>query len=183
MADDEGVLTDLDNNDAMPKGPTPNGEDTQPQVGFLSQYIKDLSVENPNAPKSYQLSEQPAIDVQFNIAAEKVSDDVTEVSLKAVLTAKAGETTQYIIDLTYAGLIGIRNLSEDQAHAFTFAEAPRILFPFVRRVVADAVRDAGYPPMMLEPIDFNALYVQQMQQRQAEAGAGEGGDTPPTPQF
>lgn len=168
MADEEGVLTDLDNNDAMP-----NGADNQPQVGFLSQYVKDLSVENPNSPKSYQLTEQPAIDVQFNIAAEKVGDGVTEVSLKAVLTAKAGDTTLYIVDLTYSGLIGIRNLSEDQAHAFTFAEAPRILFPFVRRVVADAVRDAGYPPMMLEPIDFNALYVQQMQQRQAQAEAGE----------
>lgn len=176
MADEEGVLTDLDDNAAAP-----NGADNQPQVSFLSQYIKDFSVENPNSPKSYQLTEQPAVDVQFNIAADKVGDDVTEVSLKAMLTAKAGDTTLYIIDVTYAGLIGIRNLPEDQAHAFTFAEAPRILFPFVRRVVADAVRDAGYPPMLLEPIDFNQLYIQQMQQRQAQGEAA--GDTPSTPQF
>ncbi|MEO1920764.1 MAG: protein-export chaperone SecB [Sphingomonadaceae bacterium] len=176
MADEEGVLTDLDNNDAAP-----NGADNQPKVSFLSQYIKDLSVENPNAPKSYQLNEQPSVDVQFNIAADKVGDDVTEVSLKAMLTAKAGDTTLYIIDVTYAGLIGIRNLPEEQAHAFTFAEAPRILFPFVRRVVADAVRDTGYPPMLLEPIDFNQLYIQQMQARQNQGEAG--GDTPPTPQF
>lgn len=176
MADEEGVLTDLDNNDAAP-----NGADNQPKVSFLSQYIKDFSVENPNAPKSYQLNEQPSVDVQFNIAADKVGDDVTEVSLKAMLTAKAGDTTLYIIDVTYAGLIGIRNLPEEQAHAFTFAEAPRILFPFVRRVVADAVRDTGYPPMLLEPIDFNQLYIQQMQARQNQGEAG--GDTPPTPQF
>ena len=175
MADEGDVLTDLNTPSSG------NGADNRPTAGFITQYIKDLSVENPNAPKSYQLNEQPSVDVQFNIAADKVGDDVTEVSLKAMLTAKAGDTTLYIIDVTYAGLIGIRNLPEEQAHAFTFAEAPRILFPFVRRVVADAVRDTGYPPMLLEPIDFNQLYIQQMQARQNQGEAG--GDTPPTPQF
>ena len=81
--------------------------------------------------------------------------------------------TAFVVELAYAGLVGMRNLSDEQAHPFLFAEAPRILFPFARRVVADAVRDAGYPPLMLEPIDFNGLYMQQLAAR--DAGLAEEG--------
>jgi preprotein translocase subunit SecB len=88
--------------------------------------------------------------------------------MKIVVTAKAEAGTAYIVDLAYCGLVGMRNLDEGQAHAFTFAEAPRIIFPFARRVLADAVRDAGFPPLMLEPIDFNGLYVQQLASQQGE---------------
>ena len=91
--------------------------------------------------------------------------------MKIVVTAKCEGGTAYIVDLAYCGLIGMRNLEDDQAHAFTFAEAPRILFPFARRIIADAVRDAGYPPLMLEPLDFNGLYMEQLMAQQ-EAGQG-----------
>ena len=112
------------------------------------------------------------MDVQFNIAARPIADEVQEVELKIAVSAKCEKGMAYIIDLSYCGLIGMRNLDEASAHAFTFAEAPRILFPFARRVIADAVRDAGYPPLMLEPLDFNGLYVQQLVEQQ-EAVAGE----------
>src|SRR3990167_6584979 len=173
MADEGNVLTDLDANT-----PRPNGADTLPSVGIITQYVKDLSVENPNAPAVFQWTEQPQIDVQFNIAAEKISDDVTEVELKIALTATTSQGNAYLVELAYCGLVAMRNLPEDQAHAFTYAEAPRILFPFARRVLADAVRDAGFPPMLLDPIDFNGLYLQQLAAKQLKEAAAESDDLP-----
>jgi preprotein translocase subunit SecB len=170
MADEEGVLTNLDNAGA---GDTkPNGADTQPAIGLLTQYVKDLSVENPNAPDVFQWPEPPQIDIQFNIGAESVSADVHEVVLKMTITAASQRGKAYIVDLAYCGLVGMRFIPEEQAHAFLYAEAPRLLFPFARRVVADAVRDAGFPPLMLDPIDFGGLYVQRLQARRAEEAEG-----------
>ncbi len=164
MADEGNIITDLGNDEPL----RPNGADTQPAIGLISQYIKDLSVENPNAPRSYQLTGQPDIDVQFNINAAQIDGEVHEVALKITVQNRVEGTTVYIVDLTYCGLIGMRNVAEDQAHMFLYAEAPRILFPFARRIVADAVRDAGFAPMLLDPIDFQGLYFQQLAQRQAE---------------
>jgi preprotein translocase subunit SecB len=171
MADENDVITDLNLD-----GPAPNGEDTGPAAGIISQYVKDMSVENPNAPESYQWQDPPQVDVQFNIGARPMSDEVQEVELKITVTAKAQAGTAYIVDLAYAGLIGMRNLEEAQMHAFTYAEAPRILFPFARRIISDAIRDAGYPPLMLEPIDFNGIYVAQLAAQQQ--GEGEAGEAP-----
>ena len=169
MADEGDILTDL-NLDSPSAG---NGADNQPVAGVISQYVKDLSVENPNAPGCYQWEGAPNIDLQFNIGAEKVNDEIHEVELKVTVTAKTEQGQLYLIELSYCGLVGMRNLPDEHAHAFLYAEAPRILFPFARRVVADATRDAGFQPLMLEPIDFNGLYMQQLQRRaQEEAAAG-----------
>ena len=170
MADEGNVLSNLD---ALGG----NGADTQPVAGVISQYVKDLSVENPKAPDSFQWRDQPEMDVQFNIGANKVNDEITEVELKITATSKTPQGTAYIIDLSYCGLVGMRNMAEDQVHAFTYAEAPRILFPFARRIIADAVRDAGFPPLLLDPIDFNGLYIQQLQQKRAQESAA-GGQAP-----
>ncbi|BBC74445.1 preprotein translocase subunit SecB [Altererythrobacter sp. B11] len=167
MAEQGDVLSNL-GADGAAKG---NGADTQPVAGLLSQYVKDLSVENPKAPESFQWTEQPQLDVQFNISARTINDELSEVELKITANARTSQGTTYIVELTYAGVLGMRNMPEDQKHAFTFAEAPRILFPFARRVIADAVRDAGFAPLLLDPIDFNGLYVQQLQQRQADEAA------------
>lgn len=169
MADEGNVITDLDlDNTSDGAG---NGADTAPSAGIIAQYVKDLSVENPNSPDCFQWQDAPELDVQFNIQARPISDEVQEVDLKIQINAKAQAGTAYIVDLTYCGLIGMRNLDEGQAHAFIYAEAPRILFPFARQIVADAVRNAGFQPLMLEPIDFNGLYVQQLQS-QAQDAAG-----------
>lgn len=146
-----------------------NGEDNSPQVAMLAQYVKDLSFENPNAPAVYQWQTQPQIDVQFNIGAQNMSDEVREVTLKIDVSAVADEQTAFRVELVYAGLFGIRNVPEEQIQPFLLAEAPRLLFPFARRVLSDAIRDGNFPPLLLEPIDFGALY---MQQRQAEAELG-----------
>lgn len=167
MAEEGDILTDLDTENAG------NGADNGPAAGLISQYVKDLSVENPNAPACFQWQEQPNLDVQFNIGATAVNEEVHEVELKITATNKVDSGTVYVVDLAYCGLIGMRNLPDEQAHAFLYAEAPRILFPFARRVIADAVRDAGFPPLLLDPIDFNGLYVQQLQQRYAEQQGAE----------
>ncbi len=174
MADEGDVLTNLDSDPAEGG----NGADNQPVAGLLTQYVKDLSVENPKAPESFQWTEQPQLDVQFNIAARKINEEVSEVELKVSANAKMAQGTAYIVELAYCGLVGMRNMTDDQKHAFTYAEAPRILFPFARRVISDAVRDAGFPPLLLDPIDFNGLYLQQLQEKrfgeaQGEAPAGE----------
>ena len=146
----------------------PNGEDTLPQAGMISQYVKDLSFENPNAPAVYQWQGQPRIDVQFNIGAQQAGDDVHEVILKIDVRAEAADKVAFQVELAYAGLFALRNVPEDQIQPFLLAEAPRLLFPFARRVLADAVRDGGFPPLLLEPIDFGALYMSQLE---AQAGA------------
>lgn len=163
--------------DTIDVNPQPNGADNGPAIGLISQYVKDLSFENPNAPACYQWQSQPQVDVQFNISANPVADGVHETILKIEITSKRPEGTDFIVDLAYAGLFGVRNVPEDQVHAFMFAEAPRIIFPFARRIIADAVRDGGFAPLLLEPIDFNGLYLAQREQMAAQAAA-DGLDQP-----
>jgi preprotein translocase subunit SecB len=169
MADDVLTPIDLD-------APQANGADNEPSAAILMQYVKDLSVENPNAPECYQWADAPQIDVQFNIGARDISEEITEIELKISLSSKAPQGTAFMVELAYCGLVGIRNVEDAQKHAFTYAEAPRILFPVARRVIADAVRDAGFPPLMLEPIDFQGIYLQQLQARDAQSEAGSGAD-------
>ena len=154
--------------------PLANGEDTAPQVGVLSQYVKDFSFENPNAPAIYQSQTPPAIDVQFNIGSGKVGEDVYEVVLKIEVRAQAESQVAFLVDLSYAGLFGLRNIPEDQMDPFLLGEAPRILFPFARRILADAIRDGGFPPLLLEPIDFGGIYMAQRAQQALEAGQEAG---------
>ena len=153
----------------------PNGEDTLPQAGMISQYVKDLSFENPNAPAVYQWQGTPRIDVQFNIGAQQAGDDVHEVLLKIDVRAEAADKVAFQVELAYAGIFALRNVPEDQIQPFLLAEAPRLLFPFARRVLADAVRDGGFPPLLLEPIDFAGIYMQQraQQDEQLSQPAGE----------
>jgi len=174
MADEGDVLTDLN------KAPAGNGEDTLPAAGIITQYVKDLSVENPNAPAVFQWKEQPQIDLQFNIGTNQVNDEVTEVELKINVTAKTSQGNVYLIELVYCGLVGIRNMTGEHAHAFLFSEAPRLLFPFARAIVADALRDAGFQPLMMDPVDFNGLYVKQLQQQRAQQEEARSASAPPT---
>jgi preprotein translocase subunit SecB len=170
MADEGDVLTDLN-----PQAG--NGADNGPVAGIISQYVKDLSVENPKAPESFQWTEQPELDVQFNIGARQVSEEVSEVELKVSCTAKTQGGTSYVIELSYCGLVGMRNMPDDQKHAFVYAEAPRFLFPFARAIIANAVRDAGFAPLVLDPIDFQGLYLQQLQSQGAQGfGEAAGGE-------
>jgi preprotein translocase subunit SecB len=148
--------------------PLANGADTAPAAGMISQYVKDLSFENPNAPAIFQQQNPPAIDVQFNIGAAQVGEEVHEVTLKLDVRAEVDGQVAFIVDLSYAGLFGFRNVPADQIQPFMLTEAPRLLFPFARRVLADTVRDGGFPPLLLEPIDFGQLYLQQQAAQQGQ---------------
>lgn len=164
------IMADETSSDLGNPALQPNGEDTSPAIGLISQYVKDMSFENPNAPAVYQWESAPQLDVQFNISAEGVGDNLFEVALKVDVTSKGDEGTAFVVDLKYAGLFGVRNVPDDQLQPFFLAEAPRILFPFARRVIADAVRDGGFPPLLLEPIDFHGLFQQQVQAQGEEPG-------------
>ena len=145
--------------------PTDTGQpdDGQPQAATIAQYIKDLSVENPNAPAVYQWGVQPQLDVQFNINVDKVADDVHQVTLKIEVSAKSDQGTHFHVDLAYGGVFAFRNLPEEALPPFLLVEAPRLLFPFARQIVADAVQQTGFPPLLLDPIDFGAAYMAQVE--------------------
>lgn len=170
MAEDEGVEGMIDTSDQG------NGEDNLPQVGVVAQYVKDFSFENPNAPAVYQWQSQPQTDVQFNIGSTSVGDGLHEVVLKVEIAAKAEQGTAFQLELLYAGLFALRNIPEEQLQPFLLAEAPRLLFPFARKLIADATVEGGFPPLRLDPIDFGGLYMQGAAQRQAELTGGQAGD-------
>ena len=147
----------------------PNGNDTAPAVGVISQYVKDLSFENPNSPAVYQWQTQPKIEVDFNIGSSKLNDEIYEVVLRIEVRATADGQTAFAVDLMYAGLIGMRNVADEgEIQAFLLAEAPRILFPFARKIIADAAIEGGFPPLRLDPIDFTGLYLQSAAQAAAD---------------
>jgi preprotein translocase subunit SecB len=163
MAEDEGSTGFID----PTAGTVP---DNQPVVQMIAQYVKDLSFENPNSPAVYQWQSQPQINVGFNIGAQPVGEGVHEVALKIEVHATGDDKTAFRVELVYAGLFAIRNVPNEQVQPFLLAEAPRLLFPFARRVVADSVRDGNFPPLVLDPIDFGALYMQQAAQAQGGSG-------------
>jgi preprotein translocase subunit SecB len=147
-----------------------NGADLTPQAGILAQYVKDLSFENPNAPQSLQMQGQPKIEINVNVNARAGGQDMFEVELKIDATARgADEKIAFQVQLLYAGLFRLSGAPQDALEPFLIVEAPRILFPFARRVIADCVRDGGFPPLMLEPIDFGGLYLQQLDAREGAA--------------
>ncbi len=149
---------------ASPENGFDAGDEPLPQVAILTQYVKDLSFENPNAPASLQAQSQPRIDVNVGVNARKAADDVFEVELKISAKADVDGNAAFMVELLYAGLFGLKNVPEEALEPFCIIEAPRILFPFARRIIADAVRDGGFPPLMLDPIDFGQLYLAQQGQ-------------------
>ena len=153
------------------------GEDAgAPSIRVMGQYVKDLSFENPNAPDSLRQGNQPNIRLSIDVRARAIDAETYEVEL--LIAANAGEENKpiFITELTYAGLFQLRNLDERAREAFLLIECPRIIFPFARRILSDATRDGGFPPLMLEPIDFAALYRQKAAQQQAASGAAPVGN-------
>lgn len=146
-----------------------------PQMQVLAQFIRDLSFENLAAQKGLQGEAQPDINVQVSLDARKRSQDKQfEVVLKLNITAKTKGTEQpiFALEMDYAGIFHIDNIPEDQLHPYLLIECPRMIFPYVRRIVGDVTRDGGFPPLNLENIDFVQLYRAEITRRaQAEADA------------
>ncbi len=148
-------------------GQTPPQE-TQPQLTVVSQYIKDFSFENPNAPQSLtSRQEQPQIGIQINVGANPLSDSDIEVSIKLEGKAESAGAVLFRFDLDFAGVFRIRNVPQESLNPVVLIECPRLLFPFAREIIATAVRNGGFPPLLLDPVDFVSLYRQKMAQAQA----------------
>ena len=139
-----------------------------PQLSVLAQYIKDFSFENPNAPQSLMAGQQPQINIQINVSANPVSDTDIEVSLKLDGRAENSGNLMFGFELDFAGVFRIQNVPQESLNALVLIECPRLLFPFAREIIATAVRNGGFPPLLLDPVDFVALYRQKMEQLQPQ---------------
>lgn len=159
-------------NDAATGAAAPNPEEGF-RVGLIAQYVKDLSFENPNAPQSLTTAGKPEIGVSVNTATRRMDPERYETLITIEITARQENTTMFMLEVSYGGLFAIENVPEDQLAPICMIECPRQLFPFVRRVIADATRDGGFPPLMLDPVDFAQLYRAEMEKRQAEAANAE----------
>jgi preprotein translocase subunit SecB len=159
-------------------GPEPQGP--MPQVGVMAQYIKDLSFENPNAPRSLAPSaQQPAINIQVGVDAAPISDTDFEVTLKVEGKAEAQGMLLYGFELVFAGIFRIINVPQDSLQPFVMIECPRLLFPFAREIIATSVRNGGFQ-LLLNPIDFVALYRQRMAAAQGAAAPPGSGPINPS---
>jgi preprotein translocase subunit SecB len=151
-------------------GPQP--QMAMPQIGVLSQYVKDLSFENPNAPRSLAPSpQQPTINIQINVEAAPISQTDFEVTLRLEGKAESQGMLLYSFELVFAGVFRILNVPADSLQPFVLIECPRLLFPFAREIVAKAVGNGGFQPLLLNPIDFVDLYRQRMAAAQGPAAS------------
>ena len=152
-------------------GAAPNAS-AAPAINALVQYTKDFSFENPNAPRSLGPQEkQPNIQIQVNVNAKQVAEADFEVNLLLEGSAQADSGVLFKFELDYAGLFRLVNIPENDKHPVVMIECPRLLFPFARQIIADAVRGGGFPPLYIDPIDFASLYRQRMSQAAANAPA------------
>ena len=143
-----------------------------PSLKILGQYLKDLSFENPNAPQSLGIQQgQPEINISVNVNAKNLAPTDFEVELHLEAKATHENNTVFAADVLYAGIFRIENLPEAQLHPVVLIECPRMIFPFARQVLADATRNGGFPPLMLDPIDFAAMYQKRLADAQAQGQA------------
>ena len=153
---------------------TTNGgsaENVQPQLNVVAQYIKDFSFENPNAPQSLTTGQEPPqIGIQINVGASPISDTDIEVVLKLEGKAETAGTLMFRFELEFAGVFRIRNVPQESLNAVVLIECPRLLFPFAREIVATAVRNGGFPPLLLDPVDFVGLYRQKLAEQALAQG-------------
>lgn len=145
-------------------------QNTQPLFNMEKIYVKDLSLEIPNAPQVFLERENPQIDVQLQTQAAALEDGVFEVSVTATVTAKVGEKTMFLIEAKQAGIFQVRNIPLEEIEPILAVMCPNILFPYLREVVSETSVRAGFAPVLLNPINFDVLYQQQKQQ-QAQAAA------------
>lgn len=147
-------------------------EKPAPKISIQAQYVRDMSFENVAVQSGDgRLDAKPDIQVGVNLDAKKRNDDQYEVILKVNATAKSNDAVMFIVELEYAGIFKVENVPEQQLHPVLLIECPRILFPFARRIVADATRDGGYPPLLLDMVDFAGIYTAEVKRRQEAAAA------------
>jgi preprotein translocase subunit SecB len=163
MADEEDQKADV-------KTEEPKVQPQGPQMRVLGQFIRDMSFENIMAQKGAPADVTPDVQVQVNLDAKKRTTDnqyETAIKLNVSSKAKGGDAVLFVLEVDYVGIFHIENVADEQLHPFLLIECPRMIFPFLRRIVSDVTRDGGFPPLNLENIDFLALYRAEIQRRQS----------------
>jgi preprotein translocase subunit SecB len=150
-------------------GAAPPPEATGPSLSVITQYIKDFSFENPNAPNSLLQQQQPQISIQINVNPRQMSSTDFEVELKLEGKAELIGSILFAFDLNYGGVFRLANIPQENLGPLLMIECPRLLFPFAREIISSAIANGGFPPLLLHPIDFVGLY----QRRLAEMQAGQ----------
>jgi preprotein translocase subunit SecB len=149
-------------------------EQQQPSFQIEKIYVKDLSLEIPAGPQAFMQQAQPQLEVQINTAGGKFADELYEVSITATVTAKTGERTLFLAEAAQAGIFTVRNVPADELDPLLNIGCPTILFPYLRETISDLVTRGGFPPVLLAPVSFEALYMQRLQQ-QGGQGPQQGG--------
>jgi preprotein translocase subunit SecB len=146
--------------------PAQNASDNTPVFSIEKIYVKDLSLEVPNAPHCFLEREQAQINLQMQTGGEAVGEGVFNVVLTLTVTAKVGEKTHFLIEAAQAGIFQIRNVPQEELEPIVAVACPNILFPYARETISDAVTRAGFPPVLLAPVNFEAIYRQRLEQQQ-----------------
>ncbi len=142
----------------------------QPTFGIEKIYVKDLSLEIPHAPEVFLSGEQPQVEVQLHNESSAIGEGLYQVVLTVTVTAKAGDKTMFLVEAAQAGIFQIRNVPETDLEPLLATACPNILFPYAREAVSDVIGRAGFPPVYLAPVNFEAIYLQRLQEAQAQAG-------------
>jgi len=154
--------------------------DTAPQATFQIEkvYVKDLSLEIPHAPAVFLQQGQPQLEVRLDTGAEPISEGYYEASVSATVTAKFGEKTMFLAEAVQAGIFQLRNVPAEDLKSLLGIACPTILFPYLRETISDLIVRGGFPPVLLAPVSFEALYVQRLQQEQQSGAAAGSPDSP-----
>jgi preprotein translocase subunit SecB len=148
------------------------GRAQEQQFSIQKLYLKDVSFESPNVPTVFTDGEwQPEVNIQLNSSNKSIGQDTFEVDLKITITAKQNKKTAFLVELTQSGIFTVAGFEQDNLRGMLGAFCPETLFPFAREAIAELVSKGGFPPLLLAPVNFNALYMQQAQQQQAAAAA------------
>jgi len=163
------AMDEIEPTEATSTNPPAAAANPAPQMKILGQYLKDLSFENPNAPQSLNTqANQPEISISVNVNARTISPTDFEVELHLDAKASHNDKVVFAAELLYAGVFRLENIPQEALHPVVLIECPRMLFPFARQVLADATRNGGFPPLMLDPIDFAAMYQKRLAQGQSK---------------
>ncbi len=177
MSEERGIGSD----NATGEGQAPGEQRAAlPVMRIQAQYVKDLSFENPKGPAALaQAQGRPQIELEVDVRAGQPSPNgQQEMVLELTVTVKAGDSTLFLIQLAYAALVLVQHVKEEVREQFLLVECPRLLFPFARRIIADLAREGGFPPLLIEPIDFLALYRNRLARRQRQQAAADGAEPP-----
>ena len=146
-------------------------QDQTPVFQLQRMYLKDLSLEQPNSPQILLEQQQPQVDIQLGMGAEPIADGVIEVTVTATVTTKIGERTLFLVEAKQAGIFEIRNVPQDQLQGILSIVCPQMIYPYLRAIVSDVCTRAGFPPILLTEVNFQAMFEAQ---QQAEQGNGSG---------